>query len=372
MLNDIRVSNNHKINALTALSQNQVNPEDTEIYRHYKEAFDSLYRSVTAQTTQIRSSLADIENQKVRTLDALRREHSFTSKSQQDELVRSIVSELTVAVSSSEIEPLVKQFAAGDSRPLAKKLCETQKKEAVESVIGQLCINTPGPSRQDFYHALVENQATGDKTIARRVFTEQTRATLFGCERLHRSYQKLAFAEQEKSEADNEGGCYWVPASIKHEEKVSTDSLSRYSFFIYGGVNLQARINVNQRAVSFNRQAVIRGFQDHHIISDKNKFTQNHHLMRLAGLDLQSRANKMYLPSAAHLHETRSIHWKKHRNVYSENIAKRMDDIVVRGKQEGWSPAQYRAATGQLLTNLRQELKAGNIALNKHHRPWAK
>ncbi|CAM4428888.1 MAG: hypothetical protein LEGION0403_FIIPPAGN_02739 [Legionella sp.] len=261
MLDSIRVNNNTKISAINALANNQTGPEDTEAYRHYKKQFDSIHQFVIDQHAQIRSSLSDLENQKVQTLNTLKRNRGFTTKSQQDELVRSIVSETHML--SSEIEPLVKQFAAGDSRPLARKLCAPQKKVTLESVIGQLRKNIPGPSWQDFYHALTENQAAGDKTIARRVFAEQTKATLLECERLQRVYKSLSFAEQEKPEEDNQGVCYWVPASIKNEEKVSTDGLSRYSFFVYGGVNLQARVNVNQGPVSFNHNAMAKGIQAH-------------------------------------------------------------------------------------------------------------
>ncbi|WP_428412143.1 AHH domain-containing protein, partial [Legionella sp.] len=380
MLDSIRVSNNHKINAIIALVNPQVNPEDTETYRHYKKAFDSIHQSVTTQTTQIRSSLADIENQKVQTLDALKREHGFTTKSQQEDLVRSIASEFYE--DSSTIEPLVKQFAAGDSRPLAKKLCEKQKKETVESVIRQLQKNIPGPSRQDFYHALVENQATGDKTIARRVFAEQTRATLFGCERLHRSYQSLAFAEQAVPEEDNEGACYWVPASIKHEEKVSTDGLSRYSFFVYGGVNLQSRINTVPGgngpiggkligADGFKRTPTIPGLQRHHIASHTNPSTRNHEAFALSGLSMQSRKNLIYLPKEASGHPERSIHRGGHTQSYSDTVADRLEKVVEKGKTQGWGQEQYRAETRKVLSEIRQELRAGKVGLNDVMRPNA-
>ncbi|WP_420490272.1 AHH domain-containing protein [Neobacillus drentensis] len=35
------------------------------------------------------------------------------------------------------------------------------------------------------------------------------------------------------------------------------------------------------------------GFQEHHIISDKNKLTKNHELLDEAGYDLQSRNNSV-------------------------------------------------------------------------------
>ena len=47
-------------------------------------------------------------------------------------------------------------------------------------------------------------------------------------------------------------------------------------------------------------------------------------------------------------------------------------DIYNRGKAQDWSPTQYRAELRTMLSEFRQELRAGNIALNSKHRPWAK
>ncbi|USQ15504.1 hypothetical protein J2N86_14895 (plasmid) [Legionella lytica] len=59
--------------------------------------------------------------------------------------------------------------------------------------------------------------------------------------------------------------------------------MSRYSFFVYGGVNLQTRANVNQNPESFNRTAITPGFQYHHIVSNKNRQTANYELWQLSG-----------------------------------------------------------------------------------------
>jgi len=41
------------------------------------------------------------------------------------------------------------------------------------------------------------------------------------------------------------GQCFWVPASVRHEVRQDEKTgLSRYSFFVYGGVNVQPRVNV--------------------------------------------------------------------------------------------------------------------------------
>jgi len=122
---------------------------------------------------------------------------------------------------------------------------------------------------------------------------------------------------------------------------------------------------------SFNRDTIKKGFQDHHIISPTNKLTRDHELLKLAGFDLESRANKIFLPSKESLHATRSPHLGRHTTASMKRMEKAMDKIVKRGKEKGWTQSQYNAALTKLLKEVRQELKAGNISLNKNARPWA-
>jgi hypothetical protein len=51
--------------------------------------------------------------------------------------------------------------------------------------------------------------------------------------------------------------------------------------------------------------------------------------------------------------------------------AARMTGLVEQGQAAGWSQQQYWAETRAMLSELRQELRDGNIGLNKNHRPWA-
>ncbi len=68
---------------------------------------------------------------------------------------------------------------------------------------------------------------------------------------------------------------------------------------MYGGVNLQPRINIIQGGNgplggsrvgggSFNRTEVTKGFQDHHIVSNTNAWTKNHQAFALAGMKVFS------------------------------------------------------------------------------------
>jgi len=53
------------------------------------------------------------------------------------------------------------------------------------------------------------------------------------------------------------------------------------------------------------------------------------------------------------------------------NVSERMNRVVIQGESQGWGQSQYRAELRSILSNLRQELRSGNIALNSIHRPWA-
>ena len=112
------------------------------------------------------------------------------------------------------------------------------------------------------------------------------------------------------------------------------------------------------------------GWQDHHILSDKNPATMNHPLLGLAGYDLQSKFNKIKLPTTAALHPTKSIHLGKHLQSVSDNLANQMTEIVRHGRSAGFSREQYRAAINQIVNTERGLLKSGARKLNNvHHRP---
>ena len=49
-----------------------------------------------------------------------------------------------------------------------------------------------------------------------------------------------------------------------------------------------------------------------------------------------------------------------------------MRDIHRTGLSENWNQQQYKVALRSFIAKNRVELRAGNIALNKHARPWAK
>ncbi len=48
-----------------------------------------------------------------------------------------------------------------------------------------------------------------------------------------------------------------------------------------------------------------------------------------------------------------------------------MDGVLETGQAGGWTRQQYRSELGTMLSQMRQDLKAGHVALNVRHRPWA-
>jgi RHS repeat-associated protein len=143
--------------------------------------------------------------------------------------------------------------------------------------------------------------------------------------------------------------------------------------FNSGGLNNAAPIRAGPSNPNrnFNRAAAVNGFQDHHIISDKNALTKNHELLSLAGFNLQSRGNKIFLPTDPSFHPTRSIHIGRHNNSVSARLAEQMDAVVMYGRQNGWGQAEFNQALHGIIAQERSLLRSGARALNINRRPGA-
>ncbi len=120
--------------------------------------------------------------------------------------------------------------------------------------------------------------------------------------------------------------------------------------------------------IIFEYQIDGKKFQDHHIISDTNKHTQNHELWEKAGMNPQSKVNKIFLPTEPEHHQTRSIHKGRHWDSISENLGGTMTRELNKGKIEKWSTDQYKEALHQILAEERQMLRSGERNLNKNNR----
>jgi RHS repeat-associated protein len=127
--------------------------------------------------------------------------------------------------------------------------------------------------------------------------------------------------------------------------------------------------SINKRINKLKKQ----GYQDHHILSDKHASTKNHPLLKLAGFDLQSRQNKIFLPNkaTAMADGRRSIHEGRHAGRVNDNLAGRMTQAERAGKRNNWSQAQYRKALDKIVSDERKLLRSGERQLNKNARPGA-
>lgn len=278
---------------------------------------------------------------------------------------------------------LIDSFIEGDIKPLADALVHREKSDTAKEMAQQLSL-----SKDLLKQALKEEDDSAVDEVAKAVACKQLKTMRDDKAKLESGFKEIHLGANSK-EVNLEGLCFWVPATTRHEVKMEDSaSTSRYSFFVYGGVNIQPRINqqaggnrplggnrVGGNYISQNRASNLRrqGFQDHHIISRSNKATKNHELLEKAGFNnINARTNMIFLPKNESLHPTRTIHNGRHTQRSMDKIAERMDRIVSVGRAQNWNPSQYNSALRGMLSEYRQEFRAGNIALNVKQRPWAK
>jgi len=94
-------------------------------------------------------------------------------------------------------------------------------------------------------------------------------------------------------------------------------------------------------------------------------------LWEKAGIDPQSRDNKIFLPTEPEHHPTRSIHKGRHWDSVSEELVRKMQKALDQGKANNWNQEQYKEALTEVLKEERANLKSGERALNKNMREWA-
>ena len=112
----------------------------------------------------------------------------------------------------------------------------------------------------------------------------------------------------------------------------------------------------------------IEGFQEHHIISDKNDKTRNHKIWQKAGMSPNDPENKMFLPTEEGNHPTRSIHRGRHWKKVSDDQVKKLDGIVDQGEKEGWTQQQFKDKLLDFIREERQRLRSGDADLNSINR----
>ena len=112
-------------------------------------------------------------------------------------------------------------------------------------------------------------------------------------------------------------------------------------------------------------------FQEHHIISDKNQKLSNHRLFKIINFDLQSRSNKIFLPTHEDYHPTRSIHVGRHDGKLIKGLSSKLDQIVESGIDQSWTKQQFLNSFKEELIKERHKLRTGERALNKNKREWS-
>ena len=112
-------------------------------------------------------------------------------------------------------------------------------------------------------------------------------------------------------------------------------------------------------------------FQEHHIISDKNQKLVNHKLFKVINFDLQSRSNKIFLPTSEEFHPTRSIHVGRHDGKVIKGLSAKLDEVVEKGFDQGWTEQEFFNVFKEELLKERHKLRSGERALNKNKREWS-
>jgi hypothetical protein len=146
-------------------------------------------------------------------------------------------------------------------------------------------------------------------------------------------------------------------------------------------IGVQSAVNSSEKQVFGSAKKSIQykvellqaqGLQEHHIIPQS---LGDHELFELSGLDIQSRANKIFLPGEKNKlfygESGRSPHWGRHDGKVFARFTKKMTNIVKEGKLEGWSQEQFLQAQGKIIFDERILLRTGQRRLNKNHRPGA-
>lgn len=135
-------------------------------------------------------------------------------------------------------------------------------------------------------------------------------------------------------------------------------------------------------------------FQDHHLIPHTH---EKHHVIGMAakaGFHINSRANKMLLPTTSRLKKadyrrtvtknlpvgkaparwqqnlSRSVHngYDRFHKSRNEQWKRKLDKVASLGKRKGWRPKQYMAAVERMVARERQGLRSEQIQVNRDTR----
>lgn len=155
------------------------------------------------------------------------------------------------------ISSLISSFVKGDAEPLVSILAEHDQKEIINKIKVQFC---HGVSTEMIGSALngVDNAL---QQIIREEVCSQFKKIIDSKEKMESGFVKVGLGRNAEP-IDLEGKCFWVPASVRHE--VKEDETARHMFFVYGGVNIQPKLNIstNQNISQIGRSSTSRSAEN--------------------------------------------------------------------------------------------------------------
>lgn len=290
ILDRIRQMNKEKLEAISSLIDFQAAAiPTTEIYQEYKRVYDTNYQNIVSYFDRMRGSTANSvlktkwhgELSRIKNAignlnlsayspevndycqhwhDSLVRlnphipssriwnevvnpkrfeKANELSREKREACQRSLKENFSSRVSSSNIDALIETFLNGNIAPLADALTSSEKLEAHKAVRDS---QFPNISLSEVGAALDDNGSFAASNIAKAELRRDFSQLKESLNKVESSFLAVNFAKSEE-EQDLTNKCIWVPASVRHDvRKDDTTGLTTYSFYVYGGVNLQSRI----------------------------------------------------------------------------------------------------------------------------------
>lgn len=130
-------------------------------------------------------------------------------------------------------------FMKGNHQVLVDAMTQQERKELLDHLKTQF----PKSSNDDFIHAIDDHDDKACTRISVAEARHQLQQQKVKKDNFVAGFARIHLGEEPKS-THLSNSCFWVPASVRHEVKQTPSGQSRYSFFVYGGVNLQPRVNV--------------------------------------------------------------------------------------------------------------------------------
>ena len=247
-LNGMRTANKESIQALDYLLDTTSQPPvpDTDSYRNYNQHYQKSCQNIMTNFHNWRNdcSYSVFERKRRDQLNGIKDQIGTLSQLSSDE--RSNYKQQLIKIFSTQLSSvyayggLIDSFLDGNIKPLADELVNYDKRKAQQEIEKIY----PHGSTKNIALALDDLGGLAATRVAieesRRLLREQKESN----NNLEAGFANINLGKDEEP-VDLEGKCFWVPASVRHEvRKDDTTGLTRYSFFVYGGVNIQPRINV--------------------------------------------------------------------------------------------------------------------------------